>query len=342
MMCGEDSIVFYHFPAAEDYFSAAAADAPHTSLHLDDFKDKKGFLIAPFSPDEATPYLLLNVDKAERFSLKSITAKKFPQLQKAEFQTYRKAYGEAFARIMTALDKGLCRKIVLSHSVEMQSHDKMPELRDLFEQACLRYPERFVALWHTPQSGTWLTATPELLLQGKGRNWKTMALAGTKSEGCEKAWSRKELDEHRYVVEHIHKRLAPLSTDCHSQSAKDVCAGNVLHLLTDFSFETKPGIRATGVLSALHPTPAVCGTPCKTAKKTILESENSPREYYAGFSGIISPDETNRLFVTLRCAKFSEYGVRLFGGGGCLSGSDETLEWEESLLKMQTIKALFN
>ncbi len=341
-MCGEDSIVFYHFPAAEDYFSAAMANASRTSLHLDDFKNEKGFLIAPFSPEAACPYLLLNVDNAERIALKSIAPKEFPRLQMPELCPYRKAYGEAFAKITAALDKGLCRKIVLSHSIEMQSHDKIPGLRDLFEQACLRYPERFVALWHTPQSGTWLTATPELLLQGKGRNWRTMALAGTKSEGSKKAWSRKELDEHRYVVEHIHERLAPLCTDCHSQSAEDVCAGNVLHLLTNFSFETKSGICATDLLSTLHPTPAVCGTPCETAKRMILESENSSREYYAGFSGIISPDETNRLFVTLRCAKFYENGIRLFGGGGCLSGSDEVLEWEETLQKMQTIKALFN
>ena len=37
----------------------------------------------------------------------------------------------------------------------------------------------FIALVHTPQSGMWLTATPEILLEGSGCDWRTIALAGT-------------------------------------------------------------------------------------------------------------------------------------------------------------------
>lgn len=37
----------------------------------------------------------------------------------------------------------------------------------------------FVSLVYTEKGGCWLTATPEILLEGKAGNWRTIALAGT-------------------------------------------------------------------------------------------------------------------------------------------------------------------
>src|SRR5690606_39603787 len=55
----------------------------------------------------------------------------------------------------------------------------------------------------------------------------------------------------------------------------------------DFDNEKKPSEAEkdslTKLVSAIHPTPAICGLPKDTAKKFILENENYDREFYTGF-----------------------------------------------------------
>lgn len=67
-----------------------------------------------------------------------------------------------------------------------------------------------IYLCHTPASGTWLGSTPEILLSGQGKEWHTVALAGTmpmQDEVMPTNWDKKNQEEQGYVADYI-RRIA--------------------------------------------------------------------------------------------------------------------------------------
>ena len=65
------------------------------------------------------------------------------------------------------------------------------------------------------------------------------------------------------------------------------------------------------ILNCLHPTPAVCGLPQKSALKLIDELEQHKREFYAGYIGEINYEQT-AIYVNLRCCQITENQIHLF------------------------------
>ncbi len=346
------AFVYYHFPFDDHYFFAEDK-APRSSFSLNDFEDERGFIIAPFTENgnNEFPYLLLNTKQAKQLSLSKNeeyckASAGIPPKAGTEVFLFQQhpstAYHEAFSKIHDALKSGLCQKAVLSHQFEWPlGEGSLPNVADLFVKACRLFPGRYIALWHTPQTGTWLTVSPELLLSGAdGLQWETMALAGTKPLHSKRGWSEKEHYEHQYVVSHIKDCLEPFASSIKIEPTKEIEAGHVVHLITRFSFWKKAGCSITDLLSSLHPTPAVCGTPRDEALQVIAQNERKDRRYYAGYSGIWSKDGC-RLYVTLRCAMIKKESLTLYAGGGILKDSNEQDEWEEILQKIQTITSLF-
>ncbi len=93
------------------------------------------------------------------------------------------------------------------------------------------------------------------------------------------------------------------------------------------------------MIEALHPTPAVCGTPREVAADLIAQAEETPRGLYSGFVGPVGPEGVS-LYVNLRTASFSRATVTLWAGGGLLAASEEETEWLETCAKTQTIERI--
>jgi len=198
----------------------------------------------------------------------------------------------------------------------------------------------FIALVYTPQSGLWLTSTPEILLAGQGSEWQTIALAGTMPWADDVVWSDKNRQEQRYVASYIAQVLQPFTNHIEEQGPYTARAGHLAHLRSDFRFAMSD--RLVGPLvEALHPTPAVCGLPKEAAFRFILSHEHHDRSYYSGFMGPLDLDSHTHLFVTLRCMQLFDDGYRLYAGGGLLSDSEEELEWQETETKLDTMRNLF-
>ena len=150
-------------------------------------------------------------------------------------------YGTAFSLFHAQLLNGRFQKIVLSRSIEIRREEPEPPLQ-LFLRACEAYPRMFVCLAYTPQSGLWLTATPELLLAGDGCCWHTVALAGTmactEGTGWETAaglrWSVKDMEEQRCVATYISRQLRLFTGDVSEEGPHTVRAGHLAHLRSDF------------------------------------------------------------------------------------------------------------
>lgn len=230
---------------------------------------------------------------------------------------------------------------------ERAEADVLPELVDqalvYFQKACHYRPNSFVAFWWTAESGAWLVATPEPLLEYRQHEWGTVALAGTLPwvEGEKPRWNAKNLEEQAIVSRFVESNLMETATEVRKSATYSLHTGNIQHLCTDFSFALAHPSQITKLLAKLHPTPPVCGLPRPEAFSAILADETSPRHYYAGFSGPLLLQGETRLYVSLRCMNFTTRTATLYAGGGIMPESNEADEWEETQRKLQTMLKLF-
>ncbi len=259
---------------------------------------------------------------------------------KAEMPVNRERYEKAFAALHRMVASGKLDKVVLSRKTEIEVEKVNPQ--DIFFRACALHPDAFVAMVRTPRNGTWLCATPELLVEVKGQSGRTMALAGTMpaSDNRIVTWNEKNRAEQRVVAKYVRERIDRLATDVNETEPETTRAGNVCHLRSTFTFSVKKEVSIGHLASALHPTPAVCGMPQAEAMKAILANEGYDREYFSGYCGPINMNGESHLFVTLRCMKMSDGNATLYAGGGLMPGSNASDEWDETEAKMQAMRNL--
>jgi isochorismate synthase len=248
-------------------------------------------------------------------------------ISRRDYQIEAQAFLNSFP--ILGVEKGVYSRI---KQVPFQG-EKAIELFHLLEKT---YPNAFCYLISSKHFGTWIGATPELLMNQEGMVCQTVALAGTHGENEVHEWTSKEMEEHQFVVSAIQEALE--RNECVEIEADGPYvsqAGPVQHLKTDFkALLTKPN--AWSIALDLHPTPAVCGTPRKNAIEAIATREMHHRDLYTGFIGLFEEGNTN-LFVNLRCAQLFPDKAFLYVGGGFTIDSIPDLEWEETEKKAETL-----
>ena len=261
----------------------------------------EGFVMAPFAPSADCPILLMRPDRVYTFACADHVKALIPvdSVENIESQIEPQPFSHAdyqvdFANFHEHLVNGEFSKLVLSRSVDIKRKPGLTAI-SLFAEACRRYPRVMVALVSTPQAGTWLTATPEILLSGSGRFWQTMALAGTMPYSDKVRWSDKNIQEQRYVATYVTEVLEHYTSDFTEHGPRTVRAAHLAHLRSDFHFTLSNTDRVGELIQALHPTPAVCGLPKDEARQFILANEHHDRRYYSGFMGPLSLHDTTHL-----------------------------------------------
>lgn len=228
--------------------------------------------------------------------------------------------------------KGI-RKAVFSRVKSVPFH-KNPQL--LFFQLADMYPDAFVYFISSELFGTWIGATPEILISSQGEEAETMALAGTLPIDDKGTWSKKELEEQDLVRCFIRSRLELEGVqNMREMGRSEYVAGPVKHLVSSFKFNIDAD-RIASLGLELHPTPAVSGLPQKKAVELIERSEAHKRELYAGIIGTIGSEQT-RLFVNLRCARIQSGELFMYLGGGFTPDSVVENEWKETEEKAKTL-----
>jgi len=168
-----------------------------------------------------------------------------------------------------------------------------------------------------------------------------MSLAGTKvaSENSQPSWTPKEFDEQRIVTEAIGSRLEKITSILKVSKTYSHTAGTLVHLRNDFNGVFRKGKASIiQIANALHPTPAVCGMPTKTAREYIISNEANDRQFYTGYLGLISNEgKASNLFVNLRCMNIKNGKATLFVGGGIVGASNPIDEWNETQNKLATM-----
>ncbi len=333
------SFVYFRLPHTTQVYRNRITAEPEEIASLAELNGRRGFVIAPFVPSADCPILLLQaewepVDIADDCSLES-------RLVDADYEAERSRYAVDFENYHAQLRDGTFSKIVLARSAHLRATEQIPAL-SLFARACRKYPRMFIALFSTERSGTWLIATPEILVSGERGNMTTMALAGTKSKDDNTPWSTKNIQEQRYVETYITECIEHYTSDFSVEGPYTTRAGDLVHLRSDIRFNLADTSHIGDLLNALHPTPAVCGIPKAATRDFIVANESAPRSYYSGFSGMLDPDGCTNLFVTLRCMKLNVGNVyTLYAGGGLLKDSTCQSEWDETEAKMNTMRKTF-
>lgn len=349
------SFAAYRLPLQKHVMLNRRHDEPEVIASAAELNGREGFVIAPFAADSKCPILLLHAEweATEVDALCSDDeALSIINTNNAEM---RKHYHTDFSNFHSQLTEEKFSKIVLARSLKIDV-DKTPDPLCLFARACRMYPRMFVALFSTDISGTWLVATPEILLSGTGGDMATMALAGTmqlsgkqlafdtpEDDGTSRntiVWSEKNRQEQHYVETYITECIEHFADDFSKTKPYTTRAGNLVHLRTDIKFRLSNTSQLGDVLEAMHPTPAVCGIPKHQTQEFIIDNESGPRRYYSGFAGPISANGDTHLYVSLRCMQIRGKEMRLYAGGGLLKESTEQREWDETEAKMLTMRSV--
>lgn len=193
-------------------------------------------------------------------------------------------------------------------------------------------------------------SSPELLVRKSGSTVTCHPLAGSaprrsdptddQISGQVLLASAKDQREHAFVVDAMAAALTPLCVGLQVPSAPTLTrTPDVWHLGTRITGTVRdPATTALDLAVALHPTPAVCGTPTSVAKDFILAHEED-RGFYAGAIGWCDGSGDGEWMVSIRCARLAADGrsLKAAAGGGIVADSDPTLELAETTAKFRTI-----
>lgn len=304
---------------------------------------RPGFVMSPFEGESGTvPLVYLRPDaqyscryKPLKFSIPLVD----PLPDPVGREIHINLVGEAIKAIQT----DTLRKVVVSRRFSV------PWASELLTTAygmMQGYPNAFTYLFHHHAVGTWMGATPEVLLKYADGLGETVALAGTRSEDPStpgNEWTSKERYEQGVVTDFIIEQIRAMKLKSRIGTLRNVRAGKLWHLGTTLQ-TALPMARAGELLRELHPTPAVCGLPRDKAHTFIRDFENYDREYYTGFLGEIGLEVPGSFstYVNLRCAQIRNGRAYIYVGGGITADSEAVLEWEEIQQKSTTVLSLLD
>ena len=247
-------------------------------------------------------------------------------------------YQAAVERALEAIEAGEIEKVVLARSLAVEA-DRPIDPRIVARRLSAAEPGSYVFLVSLPGGGSTLVgASPELLLRRDGMTVLSDPLAGTalrspdpvrdREIARELSASGKEQREHRLIAEAVADGLAPFCAELRVDPEPSLSPTATLwHLRTAVHGTLKrEAPDALALAAALHPTPAVCGTPRPAASAVISRLEDFDRRFYAGLVGWVDARGDGEWAITLRCAEITGSGARLHAGAGIVMGSEPAAE----------------
>lgn len=255
-------------------------------------------------------------------------------------------YLPAAKKLIEEIHAGRLKKIVLSRSIFSAAETPIPvapilgKLHERFEKNC--------TIFSISRNGkTFLGASPETLIRLKDGIAETEALAGSipNFPGADIPKLAKQLlnddkerREHRAVIDFIAEKFRKMGLEAKfPESPEIVVLPNILHLRTPIRARVSPGIHILDIVSALHPTPAMCGVPAQEAREKILRTEPFPRGNFAGPLGFYDSRGEGFFAVGIRCAEICGKQIRLFAGSGLVDGSLPEREFNEIESKFSAV-----
>jgi menaquinone-specific isochorismate synthase len=255
----------------------------------------------------------------------------------------RPGYVRAVESALEHLRAGELSKVVLARSMV----GRLPEgadLRVLLGELATGYPDT----WTFAVDGL-IGSSPETLVTASHGSVTARVLAGSAPRGADPAadveaaaslaTSSKDLDEHQFALRSLLASLAPHARNVTSSDQPfTLKLPNLWHLASDVEGDLSDGSSSLDLISALHPTAAVAGTPTAKALALIAELEPFDRGRYAGPVGWVGADGDGEWAIALRSAQVDEDGtITAYAGAGIVADSDPEKELAETRMKFRPV-----
>ena len=268
-----------------------------------------------------------------------------PLAQAVADPTTDDAHEALVAEALGELDDGRMAKVVLARCFDIEAGVDEASLVDRLSRR-----HRDCATFAVGAGDhAFVGASPECLVSLSGDEVRTAAVAGTVRRGQTPAEDRrlaawlaaddKERREHRLVLDDVRGALRRVGVELSDPQPTDVLTlGSCHHLHTPV--QGRRCDAATTVIDlagALHPTPAVAGTPTGAALDWIRDHEHMDRGWYAAPVGWTDLSGQGEFRVALRSALVGPERTHLFAGGGIVVGSDPRRELHETAVKLAAV-----
>ena len=305
---------------------------------------ERGFVFAPFQAKLVDFYTDLEKMDDERNDIYQYFHFLELNNSSAAEANSRKEFFTGVQKSLELIDQQKINKICLSRRCFIEK--KNFDLIDFFDKLVKNYKNSFVYLISSKKIGTWIGASPELLMSYdcQKKTISTVSLAGTKLLKEEKKrhdWDDKNIQEHNFVTNYIIDIFKKL----HFQNIKmtpieQFVQGTISHIKTNiYATVSTSSKNIPLLLEHLHPTPAVCGYPRTASMEKIVLLEKHPRSYYAGYLGPVNFSQKTDLFVNIRCMQSLITHHLLYAGVGIVKGSEAKKEWEETEMKLNILRS---
>jgi len=250
---------------------------------------------------------------------------------------------ETIALAAKAIRDGRLRKVVLAREVVVEA-DRPHDVRSVLHRLRHGYPSCMVF-----SVDGFVGASPELLVSRAGDVVRSQPMAGTAPRSGDPSAdarlaaallaSAKDREEHQITIDVAHDTLLPWCSYLDALAEPTVVpVANVQHLATMVEGRlSSPAPSALTLARALHPTPAVGGSPTEEALLVMAELEGLDRGRYAGPVGWVDGAGNGRFAVGIRSAEISGTTARLFAGVGVVADSDPDAELAETRVKLQAL-----
>ena len=324
-LSGEDSFVIYFDPISKkNKLFLGKWELIHSKFEI----NKPSFICNIFNNDS---YIISNSSKIIKDEIIIHQPSFFDEenISKIEYQT-------GIDKVIKLCKHKIIEKCIISRIVKVNY--KSNNYYKIFQELCNNYEDGFKYILNHPKFGMWIGISPETLIKGnKEKGYYSQALAGSKLKTDSSKWSKKEIEEHQFVVEYVEEKIKNNGSITKKSNIHEKVAGNLKHLNVDFEFNLEKNYLI--FLNTLHPTPAIAGIPLDKSLEIIEKIERHQRSLYCGFIGLLDQDSCN-LFVNLRCARISLNEIQLFVGGGITEKSIAEQEYQETEIKSQTLLSI--
>jgi menaquinone-specific isochorismate synthase len=258
----------------------------------------------------------------------------------------RAAWIEGVEAALRRIEAGTLEKVVLARTrvlAQVAQYDPLASFLALRE----RYPECHRFLVRLEDGTAFLGASPERLASLRERRIDADAVAGTtrvdgeKVEGAARLLreSAKERNEHEIVVREILAALRGCGASVEADPEPSTFRlRHVIHLRSRITGLAREGSGVLDLVHAIHPSPAVAGTPRDAALEMIGTWEPRDRGWYSGPVGWMDARGDGEFTLGLRSALLDGSRALLHAGAGIVAGSDPEREWDECEAKMRFVE----
>jgi len=302
---------------------------------------RQRWVVQPFHTGGGLPGFSIPIQ--EKIQLNAETAPLFLPLLKgwsSQFSYHQTGKAEFIkgVQLIQKSEKYTAGKVVLSIRQPVALGEFNPI--ETFLTLRSRYPRALVWFLSCPIFGSWIGASPELLLQKKGSVLESWSLAGTKHHS-EPNWTSKEQKEQSLVTKYLERTFLDFGLNPLIQTeGEEIIMGDLKHLRTRIMAETAeslPKSEVARLAARLHPSPAVGAYPATDVFEQILALEGQSRAYYSGYLGLEQEEQT-QFYVNLRCAEIKHNTAILFSGAGITAESNAESEWTEVQRKAELLR----